>query len=246
MKTAALVEELKKSLKIRAITYAILAKRLDLSEAAIKRLFSEANFSLQRLDEICHVSDIDLGELFRAAERHRDKPEPLALAVEDELASDDDLLLTLYMILLKHPLKRILSELATDRTGYYRLCRRLEKLGLIDVHAGNKVVPRMSKSVRWRADGPLVKRFGLAIRDEFFHSTFERDDEHQDFLTGALSIESYNIIKRRMRELLREFESLSDLDNHGDDHQREVFWLYAGIRPWAPIEVVKRVKDGRE
>ena len=50
--TAALVDVLKRELKARGITYAHVARKLNLSEASVKRMFSKREFTLKRLDEI--------------------------------------------------------------------------------------------------------------------------------------------------------------------------------------------------
>ena len=46
-----LVTELKRYLKAHGITYAALAKQLDLSESSVKRQFARQSFSLQRLEQ---------------------------------------------------------------------------------------------------------------------------------------------------------------------------------------------------
>ena len=51
----ALVEELKRTLKARGITYARVADGLQLSETSVKRMFSKQDFTLQRLDEVRRV-----------------------------------------------------------------------------------------------------------------------------------------------------------------------------------------------
>jgi hypothetical protein len=65
--TAALVDALKRELKVRGITYAHLAPALKLSEASVKRMFSRCDFTLKRLDEICHHAHLEfLGSDSRA------------------------------------------------------------------------------------------------------------------------------------------------------------------------------------
>jgi len=45
--SAGLVDVLKRELRTRGITYAQVARKLDLSEASVKRMFSRKNFSLR-------------------------------------------------------------------------------------------------------------------------------------------------------------------------------------------------------
>ncbi len=102
-----------------------------------------------------------------------------------------------------------------------------------------KVRTKVKKSVRWRNDGPLAKQYGSAVMSIFFNSDFKGENEHQDFLTGTLNPDSFKVLKRKLSELFREFDELSELDSKSDQEQSEVFWLYSGIRPWAPVEVIQ-------
>jgi transcriptional regulator with XRE-family HTH domain len=244
MDSRALVDGLKKELKLQSITYADLATRLDLSEAAVKRLFAEENFSLRRLDEICGVLGLDLAQLVRRAENAIDTPQEFPPETEDALAADPELLLAWYHVVLGHRPALIRKRLALDKGAWHRHARRLEALGLVTAGRGDSLHPKASKSARWRADGPLVKRYGPAILEEFFATDFNAPQHHQDFLTGALTSESYVITKRRMDELFRQFDELSRLDARTERtsaEQTETYWIYCGMRPWAPLSVVERV-----
>src|SRR5688500_18360011 len=61
--TSALAERLKRALRARNITYATVAKRLRVSEASVKRMFSHKEFTLSRLDAICDVAGIEFADL---------------------------------------------------------------------------------------------------------------------------------------------------------------------------------------
>src|SRR5215216_119030 len=66
MRTASrFVEALKKSVRARGLTYAELARRLRLSEASIKRMFSRGTFTLARIEEVLAAVDLDLYEVAR-------------------------------------------------------------------------------------------------------------------------------------------------------------------------------------
>ena len=63
-----IVAALKRELKARGITYRVLADLLELSESAVKHMFSTGNFSIRRLDEICAALELDIGDLVRLSE----------------------------------------------------------------------------------------------------------------------------------------------------------------------------------
>ena len=60
---APLIKTLKKQLKAQGKTYVDVAQLLGLSEASVKRMFASQNFTLHRLEEICHFMDMELSDL---------------------------------------------------------------------------------------------------------------------------------------------------------------------------------------
>ena len=59
------VEALKRSVRARGLTYAELARRLRLSEASVKRMFSRGSFTLARVEEVLAAVDLELYEVAR-------------------------------------------------------------------------------------------------------------------------------------------------------------------------------------
>src|SRR6185369_9056719 len=93
MHAVALVEALKRMLKGRAMTYARIAAGLGLSEASVKRMFSRRDFTLQRLEDICRVTGIELGDLTREAAAEDSGMRHLTAEQEREIVSDPTLML---------------------------------------------------------------------------------------------------------------------------------------------------------
>ena len=69
MSSTRVFEALKMHLRARGLTYADVARTLRISEATVKRIFSEKNCTLARLEQICDVVEIDIGELARTMPR---------------------------------------------------------------------------------------------------------------------------------------------------------------------------------
>ena len=65
-----IIDTLKRQLKVRGITYRVLAEQLQLSESAVKHMFSTGNFSLRRLDEVCAALELDIGDLIGLSQTH--------------------------------------------------------------------------------------------------------------------------------------------------------------------------------
>ncbi|MCZ6805093.1 MAG: helix-turn-helix transcriptional regulator [Proteobacteria bacterium] len=71
--TKTLVMTLKKVLRSHGITYADIASHLQLSEASIKRMFAQQSFSLDRLNTICSMVEMDLVDLVRIVDDEQEK-----------------------------------------------------------------------------------------------------------------------------------------------------------------------------
>ncbi len=69
--TAALIDTLKKTLKANGLTYRKVADKLKLSEASVKRLFAGQNISLNRLEQICQLMDMEISDLVNKMEIDR-------------------------------------------------------------------------------------------------------------------------------------------------------------------------------
>jgi DNA-binding Xre family transcriptional regulator len=63
--TADLVQALKKELKSARMTYADLARSLDMAESSVKRMLAKGDMPLSRVDAICRVLKLDFAELAR-------------------------------------------------------------------------------------------------------------------------------------------------------------------------------------
>jgi DNA-binding Xre family transcriptional regulator len=97
--TRQVVDALKRCLKMRGLTYRSLAERINLSEASVKRIFSERSFTLRRLEQVCGALEISVGELLRMVEHGRSRPTTLSLVQEEALARDPALLSFFYLLL---------------------------------------------------------------------------------------------------------------------------------------------------
>ena len=63
--TKLIISTLKKTLKSHGKTYSDVAQHLELSEASVKRMFAQEAFSLNRLDAICTMMDMEITELMQ-------------------------------------------------------------------------------------------------------------------------------------------------------------------------------------
>src|SRR5690348_4562762 len=91
--TDLLVQALKQLLKSQNITYRDTAKALGLSEASIKRMFAENQFTLKRIDDICGIVGIEISDLLQKMQHMSKRITQLSLEQEKKIVSDRKLCL---------------------------------------------------------------------------------------------------------------------------------------------------------
>jgi len=231
-RTHRLVEALKKCLRTRGMTYAALARELRLSEASVKRQFSQGRFTLARIDDILQVLDMDLVELARMARGSEHGPAELSVEQEAVLARDERLLSVFWLLLNGWRFAEIVEAFAITRTELTLVLAKLERARLIDWDAGERVRLRVAKDFVWRAGGPVKKAYGLRVTAEFLRSRFAGPLELLRFEARDLSPASAAVLRRRLERLLAEFGELAEVDSSLPPRRREGVGLLVACRPW--------------
>ena len=144
--TTALIEVFKCELKSRDITYADVAKKLGLSEASIKRMFSAKDFMLSRLDDICEFAGIEFADLARAVEARDTLLLQLTLEQEKELANDVKLMLAAVASIYHLTFEQITQSYQFTGAELTGLLARLDKLKIIELQPNNRIKPLVAKA----------------------------------------------------------------------------------------------------
>jgi DNA-binding Xre family transcriptional regulator len=228
-----LVSALKRLLKAQGMTYGVLAQRLALSEATIKRMFSRGAISVQRLDAICQVLDIGLAELAAEAHRERQPLDELSAAQETALVEDPALLLALYLVLNRWQQREVLERYRWSVSEWTVLLARLDRLGIIELLPGNRTRPRTQRNFRWRREGPMQRFFQQKLLPEYFRREFDAELDRLLLLSGMVSRRSAELVDRRLRELAEEFDLMMVQDAALPAAERVGLSLVLASRPWS-------------
>jgi DNA-binding Xre family transcriptional regulator len=233
------IDTLKKSLKARGLTYRDVASALDLSEPSIKRLFSERSFSLQRLEQICRMMDMNFSDLARLSDlKYQERQTTLSPGQEAALADDAILLSYFYLLLNGWKTKRIARRFALDEPRQIRLLARLDKLGLIELQPGNRVRLLTARRIQWRRDGAVSRLYEREVKQAFLQDRFAEGVAHYGFESAELAPESARLIRRRLMRLIREFDELAELDVNLAPTEKRGFGLMVALRPWAYWNII--------
>jgi len=243
--TRAIVETLKKVLKARGMTYADLALALRVSTPTIKRLFSQRTFTLERLEEILKVLELDFHELARMSHGRRSGPAELSVEQESALAKDARLFSVFWLLCNEWRFDEIVSEFrlgAAQITSYFA---RLERLRLIDWRPGNRARLRVPKHYVWRTGGPLRKAYGLRVVTEFMRARFDAPHDAFHFEAQELSAESAIVVKRRLDRVAAEINELVEIDAATPAKKRVTLGVLLACRPWS-ISIVHALRADAE
>lgn len=227
-----IVGALKTALKQNGVTYAQVAKALQLSESTVKRLFATGNLSLKRLQQICALVNLELGDLLDIADESRRNVVELTAEQEQILIADPKLLLTAFLLLNHYSFKQITNDYQISELEGIRLLAKLDRLKIIDLLPDNKVRIRLARNFNWRKNGPIQRFFEEQVQSEFFKSHFDGPGELRFVLNGMVSDQSIKIFHQRLQRLAAEFEGLVKEDRRLELGDRHGTTVIVGIRPW--------------
>ena len=227
-----LVTELKRYLKAQGVTYASLAKQLDLSESSVKRQFARQSFSLARLEQILNLVGLEIADLVALMNERREFLTELTPEQEDALLADPKLLLMMYLLLNGWPLAEITSTFAIDDAEAERLLIRLHRARIIELLPFNRVKLLTARNFTWRKDGPVQRFFVREVQREFLDSSFAEPGEHLRFVAGHLSRASLAQLQQSMDRLAREFDELARRDAALPREERLGCSAVFALRPW--------------
>lgn len=232
LQTSALVDTLKQQLKASGKTYADIATDLDLSEASVKRLFSERNFTLQRLEIICDAIGISFFQLVEKMSHQQQRLTQLTLDQEREVANDVVLLLIAVSVINGFSFEDLVSQYKITETECIQRLAQLDRLKLIELLPGNRIRLLVSPNFNWLPNGPIQKFFQDKVEQDFFSSRFDKQNEKLLVLNAVLSPAANAELQRKMQTLAHDFNSIMKRDAQLPLHERKGTTMVLALRQW--------------
>jgi transcriptional regulator with XRE-family HTH domain len=236
-----LIEALKVCLRARGLTYAALARKLEVSEPTVKRMLSRGNFTLERMERVLEVLEVDLQELARLAREGSQAPAELTHEQELALARDERLFSVFWLVQNQWSFAEILAAYAVSRAELTSTYARLERLKLIRWGPGERAKLLVRRDFRWRDGGPAKKAYGPRVMSEFLDARFKQPLEFLRFESRQVSPESAAVLKRRLERLALEFNELAEVDFSVPSGKRVGVAVLVACRPWE-FSVVRGLK----
>lgn len=227
-----LIETLKKELRHNQITYADVGRVLELSESSIKRLFSEGDMSLSRLETICEIIGIDISQLAEKARDSRRHVLELSYEKERELVSNEKLLMIAVHLIYGWSYHLIQEKYEIELHEGQKFLTRLDSMGLIELLPENKVRIILSPNFQWIKDGPIQQFFESQVQSEFFTSRFTQQGELRLVSNGWMTMHSIEAFHENIRRLSKEFELHKQNDKTVPVEEKRGTTMVIAIRPW--------------
>ena len=227
-----LIQTLKKALKAHGLTYSDIAKEIGMSEASIKRMFSEKNFTLKRLEQLCLCMDLELSDLLKLMQEEEQYLSKLSEEQEREIASDLTLLLVTVCALNRWTLNDITAHYKITETECIRYLAKLDKLKIIELLPKNRIKLLIASNFAWLENGPIQQFFQTKVEQDFFNTRFNKTNERLLVVNGMLAGNSNAVFQKKMEKLIMEFNDLNDSDAGLPLDERNGTTFVMAIRQW--------------
>jgi len=227
-----LIDTLKRELKAQGKTYLDVAAALELSEASVKRLFAEKNFTLQRLELICDLLNLELSELVQRMSKEQRQLTQLSRDQEKEIANDLLLLLITVSVISGMSYQDILSSYEITEAECIQKLAKLDRLKIIDLLPGNRVKLLVAPNFHWLPNGPIQQFFQQKVEQDFFSSRFDKANEKLIVCNAILTDESNARLQRKMERLAAEFNELMQEDQTSPNNAKHGTTMVLAIRQW--------------
>jgi transcriptional regulator with XRE-family HTH domain len=240
------IENIKKELKSRGIPYAELARRLNTSEATVKRMFAKRDFSLRRLEEIMEVMEIDFATLMRVADPEAKLKSSLTWEQEQEIVDNPKLFLIAVCVLNLWPIEDILERYNLPKSEVVSLLLELDKMGFIQLQANNRVRLLISRTFAWLPNGPMQQSFRKSAALDFLNTDFSRRYEHMTFMNAMLTKKSATKFIEKLQLLAREFSVWHQEEGPIPVAEKVPMSLLLATRPWLPEGFLPYIKQPKQ
>ena len=229
---ARIIQTLKSELKQRGITYSALAGDLSLSESAVKQMFASGDMSLSRLDRVCEILSMDIGDLINTMEKDNQQLRSLSLEQEEELVSNPKLLLVAYCLVNHWRFEDVLSKYDIAETEAIQIAAHLDRMKLIELLPGNRAKPLVATNFDWQPDGPIEQYFRREVQGPFFDDSFKGDACIRLAKFGDISVAGRQTLAERLTVLGQHFDDLVVDERKLPLDQREGATMVVAIRNW--------------
>lgn len=205
---------LKKALKTKGLNYRMLAEHLDISEASVKRIFSQGSLSLERISAILEWAGLSFLDIARLMDTEAvELRQELTVEQEDVLASNNELCAFFHQLLFGKTVQALKRSGTYDAESIDRFKVSLCNLGLAAKASGGDLQLLVGRGVRWQPQGAMVRTYGKMLKKEFLNGSFDGNGAYNNFITRSLTPANHMAVKKKIKALVEEIDLLTSQDN---------------------------------
>ncbi|TAG80629.1 MAG: XRE family transcriptional regulator [Betaproteobacteria bacterium] len=227
-----LIDALKRELKAANVTYADLAKKIKMSESSVKRMFSQREMTLSRIDEICRALKIDFADLARTVAEAQVLVQELSHEQEKALVDSKHTLLVGICCLSQWTFEQIVSTYKISEPECIKALTQLDRLGVLELKPLNRYRMKLAKTFRWRPEGPIMQFFRKHVLPDYYAGSFAAQDEMLMLVHGSIGKEAALSMQEKLQRLGHEFAQQHLADQRLPASQREGYTLVIAMREW--------------
>jgi DNA-binding Xre family transcriptional regulator len=231
--TGFLFEAIRAHLRSRSLTYADLARGLAVSEGTVKRIFSRKRCSTAQLDGICEYLQVDLADLVRTVPRTHKLLERMTWQQEEEVTRDMKLFIVAVCTLHLLRVEEILQYYEMSEAECVSKLLRLEHIGFLELHPGNRYRLLVARTFRWIPDGPIAQ-FAKGEMTDFFDHSFDAPGELLQVLNVRVSDASRVALLSRLQQAAEAYNEQHVADAGLPLAQRHPVSVWLAVRAWEP------------
>jgi transcriptional regulator with XRE-family HTH domain len=235
--TAVLVRGIKSRLRANGLSYRELAAQIGVSEPTVKRDLSRGQFSLDRLDKICEVLGVEVGDLLQPA--GLSALTELSEEQEQALVANPKLLLVSYLIVNDWKFEEVIATFRLDDNELVNILLKLDRLRIVDFRPPRRMRKLTSQNFSWRKDGPVHAYFIRRVVPEFFNARFDAAGDEFRFMVGTLALSSVLRLQSSLRRVTAEFEQLTHQDIKLPLDDRDSCTVILAMSSWEFSEFTK-------
>ena len=231
-----IINELKKILKERKVTYKALSIGTDISESTLKKVFSGGDCSFSKVIEICQFLDLRFIDI--ASEiATRKEDEVFWLTLEQEQFFSRNLLYYLFFNKIyrdSHSVKEAKEFFRIDDIELWKILRKLEEFKLLELYEDYKIKFQVVGGLRFLKEGPLqniiLDKLSHSLVDHLVKAPLEKEPVDSPFLRmnfAKLTPEQFSRFTDDMRELDMKYRQLATRSRKFESEERLIHasWL---------------------
>ena len=183
-----LLMTLRAVMKSKKFTYRKLADEMKVSEVTIKRWLTGRGCSLETVFAICECLEVSFFDVADLARKDEEVDYVLSPLQEREFAESPGLFGFLKQLHLGHKPKDVAKNWNLDSPKLFKVLRRLEKLGVLELLPQNAVRLNVRGNIRFAHQGPLAKAI-LRPQIESFLDHIDRVLKNKDVCLHSAEVE---------------------------------------------------------